>query len=385
MRVLLACDKFKGSLSGAQVNRILAKVWRSLAPGVELDCCPIADGGEGSTEAVVLARSGSLTQVATLNAFDEPIEAPLGLLPPLGDQPDAVAEMSAASGLALLAGRPLDPWRANTKGTGLLMTEAKRLGASHLLLGIGGSATNDGGCGMAQALGYRFLDASGQPLTILPRDLKQLAHIEPPAQKLDLRVSVACDVTNPLLGPQGCSAVYGPQKGVKQPELFDEALAHLVEVVKKDLGLDLSQRPGSGAAGGLGYGLQVFAGATLQPGFEWIAHALELERRVAGADLIITGEGRMDHQTLHGKGPMGLAHMAAHHHKPILAIAGRIEDRDLLSRHFADLVACSPDDLNLDEAIAGASALLEQAASANLERWRHLAASFSKTCSQPPC
>jgi glycerate kinase len=373
VRVLLACDKFKGSLSGAEVNRILAETWLRLVPDCDVDCCPIADGGEGTTQAVVIARGGRIASVPSLNALDEPIESEIGLLPPLDGQPDAVAEMSSASGLAMLAGRRLEPLRANTRGTGLLMMAARNMGAGHLLLGIGGSATNDGGCGMAQALGFRFLDASGRELQVLPRDLMHLHRILPPPQPLGLQISVACDVTNPLLGPQGCSAVYGRQKGIDDPQPHEQALAHLAMIVKKDLGLDLAGAAGSGAAGGLGFGLQVFAAAKLQSGFDWIASLLGLEARVAAADLIITGEGRMDQQTLHGKGPMGVASLAAMHGKPVVAIAGRLEHAESLAAHFADLVSCSPPHLELEAAMKQAAALLEQAALGALPRWQQLA------------
>jgi glycerate kinase len=280
--------------------------------------------------------------------------------------------MSAACGLAMVSDLPLDPATASTYGTGLMMLDAIRCEAKRIIIGIGGSATNDGGTGMARALGFRFLDDQGKELQNLPQDLDRLHRIERPAvgafarmrgDGLDLaneptEVLVACDVTNPLLGPEGCTRVYGPQKGVEDFAYFESRLERLAQIVERDLGVNPAEVPGAGAAGGLGFGLMAFCGAKLTSGFDLIADLIDLRRRVAAADFVITGEGRIDAQTLHGKGPMGVALMARELGKPVTAIAGLIEAREALSPHFDHLIQVKPDTMPIPEAIQKARELL---------------------------
>jgi len=320
--------------------------------GDEIDLCPIADGGEGTAEAIISAKKGSWRGCQTVDAQNRLMTAQYGQL-----ASEAVLEMSAASGLAIISDLPLQPASANTYGTGLMMLDAIRQGAEKIIIGLGGSATNDAGTGMAHALGFRFLDEHGLPLCSLPQDLNRLHHIQAPTS-WNTEVLVACDVTNPLLGPEGCTRVYGPQKGVTNFAFFETRLERLTQVVERDLGVNPAEIPGSGAAGGLGFGLMAFCGAKITSGFDLIAELIDLERRIQAADLVITGEGRIDAQTLHGKGPMGVARIARAFGKPVAAIAGLIESRDSLTPHFDHLIQVKPESMTVSEAIRNARELL---------------------------
>ncbi|MBL9133119.1 MAG: glycerate kinase [Verrucomicrobiaceae bacterium] len=356
MRILIAPDKFKGSLSATTVAQIIAEAFQKHPGRCELDLCPIADGGEGTAEAIITAKNGQWVDCSTVDAQNRPVTARYGLVVDPGPA-EAVMEMSAASGLAIVSDLPLDPATASTHGTGLMMLDAICRGAKRTVIGIGGSATNDGGTGMARALGFRFLDEQGGELETLPRDLDRLARIEAPAAGRPT-ILVACDVTNPLLGPEGCTRVYGPQKGVKDFDAFESRLERLVRIVRRDLGVNPAEVPGAGAAGGLGYGLMAFCGAKLTSGFDLIADIIDLRRRVQAADLVITGEGRLDAQTLHGKGPMGVALMAREHGKRVAAVAGLIEARDALAPHFDHLIQVKPESMPVAEAMQRGRELL---------------------------
>ena len=364
MRVLIAVDKFKGSLTAAQVAAAIATGLRRGGLNAEITLCPIADGGEGTTDALVTAFDGQRLSVATQDALGRPLTAAYGLIPtPTGRV--AILEMSAASGLALVADLPPDPHRASTYGTGLLLRDAARQPVDKILIGIGGSATNDGGIGLAHALGYRFLDPAGQPVTDLPARFEQVVNIEPPLAPLPLPpIEVACDVDNPLLGPRGATRIYGPQKGVREADLpfFEARLQHLADLVARDLHSDPRHLPGAGAAGGLGFGLIAFAHARLASGFDLVANAVGLREKIAAADLIITGEGRLDAQTLSGKGPVGVARLARAHGKRVVAIAGTIEPHVGLEAEFDHLLATKPDAMPLPEAIARGASLIEATA-----------------------
>lgn len=381
MRILIASDKYKGSLTATQAAQTIARVLKQALPDVELDLCPIADGGEGTVEAMVTALGGEWKTVPTQDAQGRPIQAAYGWC---GDQ--AIMEMSAASGLALVNDLTLNPKTASTYGTGLMLRQALEQGAQRIVIGIGGSATNDGGLGMASALGYQFLDAAGQGIPAVMEEVMRMARVEkkPSAQSSALSpqspamaasqntghcelgtehfscpILVACDVDNPLLGQKGATRVYGPQKGVTDPAWFEERLEHLADLVSRDLGPDPRDVPGAGAAGGLGWGLMAFCGARLTNGFDLVADQIGLEARVAKADLVITGEGRLDAQTLHGKGPVGIAQMARRLVKKVIAFAGAVEDSPLLHSHFDFTRATKPADMPLAEAIARAEELLE--------------------------
>ncbi len=360
MRILIAIDKFKGSIPATLAAQTIQSALIQAIPGVECDLCPIADGGEGTTEAVITAQQGQWCEAPTFDAQSRPLTARYGLLRASG-QLEAVMEMSAASGLALVSDRPLDPATATTFGTGLLLQDAIHRSVRRIIIGIGGSATNDAGIGMAAALGFRFLDATGAPLTPLMQNMHLLAKIERPAPRTLPEILVACDVDNPLLGPHGCTRVYGPQKGVQDFPFFESRLQRLADTAQRDLGLDHRALPGAGAAGGLGYGLMTFCTATLTSGFDLIASILHLRARIATADLVITGEGRLDAQTLHGKGPIGVAQMARALGKPVAAFAGAISAAPELRNHFDLLCAIKPQEMPLPEAMRRGPALLAAA------------------------
>lgn len=353
MRILLASDKFKGSLAAPAVADALRTGLAEVFPGAEFDACPIADGGEGTTEAMVGALGGEWAEATVPDAQGRPRVARFGLVPA---ERRAILEMSAASGLALVADLPLDPARASTIGTGELLLAARRHGAEKVVLGIGGSATNDGGLGLALALGHRF-ERRGEPfvptLATLPEaDCLHLA----PAPFAELLV--ACDVDNPLLGPRGATRIYGPQKGVRDFAWFEARLAHLADLAATARGTDPRDTPGAGAAGGLGFGLLAFAGGRLTPGFELVAAQVGLAARVARADLVVTGEGRLDEQSLQGKGPVGVARLARQHGKPVLGVAGAVADSAELRAQFDLLLGIKPAAMPLAEAMARTAELL---------------------------
>lgn len=352
MRVLIASDKYKGSLTATQVAQTIAQGLGETLPGIVCDLCPIADGGEGTTEAMITALGGEWVTVATADAQGRERQARYGRC---ADQ--AVMEMSAASGLALVNDLSLNPHTASTYGTGVMLKHALDRGVKKIVIGIGGSATNDGGLGMAAALGYRFLDAAGQDVPAVLAEVLRMRHIQSPCATF-CPILVACDVDNPLLGEKGATRVYGPQKGVKEPLWFEERLEHLADLVARDLGTDPREVPGAGAAGGLGWGLMAFMGARLTNGFDLVAEQIGLEARVAQADLVITGEGRLDSQTLHGKGPVGIAQMARRLGKKVAAFAGGIEDSPALQSQFDFTRATKPASMPLAEAIARAEELL---------------------------
>jgi glycerate kinase len=358
MRILIASDKYKGSLSAREVAEIVREVLTKGLPDCEIDLCPIADGGEGTTEAMVTALNGQWIETQTLDAQARGLNARYGWIT---HEREAVLEMSAASGLALVSDQPLNPQQASTHGTGLMILDAMHRGAKKLIIGIGGSATNDGGLGMAAALGYQFLDDQNQAIQPVIADLHRLDRIVPPAIVFP-EILVACDVDNPLLGPQGATRIYGAQKGVTDFVFFEDRLKKLADIAARDLGCDSRLIPGSGAAGGLGYGLMTFCGARLVSGFDLISEQIGLEERLAKADLIITGEGRLDAQTLHGKGPIGVALMARRLGKAVVAFAGSIEDSAAVRAHFDLAYAIKPSHMPLSQAIAEAPALLATAA-----------------------
>jgi glycerate kinase len=310
VRILVAPDKFRGTLTARQAAEAVATGWQRARPGDELDLVPMADGGEGTMQALTQALGGRIVPATVTGPLGDPVDAAFGLAPS-DDGRLGLIEMATASGLALVPEARRDVLAATTRGTGELMTLAIDAGADRLVVCIGGSATNDGGAGMAGALGARLLDAAGAPIADGGEALATLVHIDlTHLHPVLARVSVlgACDVDNPLTGPSGASAVYGPQKGASPDDvaLLDRALGHLAAVVQRDLGVDLREEPGAGAAGGLGFGLLAFCGARLRPGVEVVMDAVGLPRRIAGADLVITGEGSLDEQSLHGKVPAGV-------------------------------------------------------------------------------
>ena len=367
IRLLIASDKFKGSLSGPETCAAIADGFRdALGDSVEISIAPIADGGEGMARGITEARGGEWVTATVADPLGRPVESGFGLITDdVNGQRIGVIEMAEASGLWRLASDELDPWRASTFGTGELMRQAiEQHGATRLLLGIGGSATNDGGTGMALALGFRFLDASGEAVEDLPARLNNVTRIVAPERSLP-SVEVACDVTNPLLGPNGCTRVYGPQKGVVESEFerHEARLAHLVTLIGEK-GHAAAIEPGSGAAGGLGFGCLALLDASLRPGFELVAEVLGLEAAVRDADLVITGEGKLDSQTLQGKAPAGIAALARDLGKPVAALAGIIaEGADAaLSERFDFFAALAAEDLSVEESMQRAAPLLRDTA-----------------------
>lgn len=361
MRVLLACDKFKGSMGAAEA---CAAIRAGLPEDWEVSLCPIADGGEGFTEAMLAGSGGRRVGAPCTDALGRPVEAEYGIYE-RGGETVAVLEMSAASGIWRIPAAERAPRRASTYGTGLLMRHAVEVsGAGRLLVGIGGSATNDGGAGMAAALGTRFLDEKGVELEPVPEALARLHAVEEGGRMPLPEVVVACDVDNPLAGPRGASAVFGPQKGAGPEDVafLDGVLQRLAEVSGAERQAAV---PGAGAAGGLGFGLMRFAGARLVPGFDLVAEALGLAERIAAADLVITGEGSLDAQTLGGKGPAGVAAMARAAGVPVMAVAGRVEDA---ARPLFD-AALSLESLGLpvEECIARGPELLQRLVEENGE------------------
>jgi glycerate kinase len=327
MRVLVAPDKFRGTLSARQAADAVAAGWRRIRPGDDLDLAPMADGGEGTMDALVSALGGRVERRRVAGPLGDPVEAAFGIAEAHVGRV-GVVEMALASGLALLDVTRRDPLHTTTRGTGELMAAAIDAGVERLVVCIGGSATNDGGTGMATALGARFLDGAGRSIGPGGGGLTALARIDLSAMHPGLSrivMSGACDVDNPLTGPNGASAVYGPQKGASPDDVsvLDHALAHLAAVVERDLGVALDHEPGSGAAGGLGFGLLAFCGARLRPGVEVVIDAVGLRDRIARADLVITGEGSLDAQSLHGKTPAGVLEASSLARVPVAIVCGR--------------------------------------------------------------
>ncbi len=323
--IAIATDSFKGTLSSLQAATCIEKGLKRVLRNIVVRKIPMADGGEGTARTVVEAAGGRMVHCLASDPLGRRIRAAFGLI---RNGRTAVIEMATASGLVRLQPDERNPLKASTRGTGELIRRALDKGALNILVGIGGSATNDGGTGMARALGVRFLDGNGRDLPEGGEALGRLKSID--MSKLDYRlagtvVDVACDVTNPLTGKSGATQVYGPQKGATPAmvDTLDHALGNLALVIKRDIGISILRVPGGGAAGGLGAGLMAFCGARLRPGIDIVMEAVGLERRLRGCHLVITGEGGMDAQTLNGKTPAGVARIAKSLGIPVIAIAGR--------------------------------------------------------------
>jgi glycerate kinase len=366
VKIVIAPQAFKGSLDAAHVAQAIARGTHQIFPDAELVVLPVADGGEGTVKALVQASGGRTITTRVMGPLETPVNATWGLL---GDGETAAIEMAAASGLPLIRRDQRNPMRTTTFGTGELIRHALDYDVRRLIIGIGGSATNDGGAGMAQALGARFLDAHGESL---PRgggnlrflDRIEIAGLDPRLQAVD--VLVACDVNNPLVGVDGATYVYGPQKGAdpQMIEELDRALDRYAEIVKRDVGRDVRDVPGSGAAGGLGAGLIAFLNARLKPGVEIVFEAIGLELKLRGADLVITGEGRMDQQDLYGKAPMEVAKRAHDLGIPCIAVVGSTgRDYHVVYDHGLDAVIGTVNrPMPMDRAIAESARLIAEAA-----------------------
>ncbi|APW63398.1 glycerate kinase [Paludisphaera borealis] len=366
MRVVIAPDKFKGSLTASQAAQAMARGVRSVLPSAEIEQVPMADGGEGIVEALVAATGGTFHTAEATGPLGKPVQARFGML---GDGRTAVVEMATASGLVLVPADKRDPLSTTTRGTGELLLAAVAAGARRLIVGIGGSASNDGGAGLAQALGFRLLDSDGQEIGPGGGPLGRLARIEPGGRTPGLsgvEIAVACDVTNPLCGPDGASAVYGPQKGAT-PEMvaeLDRNLTRLAQVVERDLGVSIATIPGAGAAGGLGGGLVAFAGGRLERGIDLVIDAVGLKDHLKRADLCLTGEGSLDAQSAFGKTAVGVARLARSFGCPTIALVGSIGDgaEKALDEGIDAYFSICPGPIRLETAVAEASNLLEKAA-----------------------
>lgn len=364
MKIIIAPDSFKECLTATQVARHIANGIRSVYPSAEIIRIPIADGGEGTVEAMVTATNGTIIRVGSVDALMRPIESFFGVL---GNGTTAVIEMAAASGIELIEPGERNPMVASTFGTGLLIKEALERGFTDIIIGIGGSATNDGGMGMAKALGYKFQDKNGNEIGNGGGELSQLAKIDASGVNPLLskaRMIAACDVTNPLCGPNGASAVFGPQKGAtpEMVEILDQNLKNLAHRMEADLGKSVAETPGAGAAGGLGAGLLAFAAATLTPGFEMVKEITWLEEQIKTADLIFTAEGKIEFQTQFGKTPFGVAQIASKYKVPVIALAGMIGEgaEVLLEKGITAYFALADKPMTLEESKANAAQLLEK-------------------------
>ncbi len=324
MRIIIAPQSLKGSLTAAEAGQAIARGVRVVYPEAEIDIVPVADGGEGTVQALVDATGGELVQQTVTGPLGKPVAAFFGLL---GDGRTAAIEMAACAGLPLVPLNQRDPRFTTTFGVGELIVAALNRGCHHFIIGIGGSATNDGGAGMVQALGASLLTAKGTKIAqggaaLATLSSISLENIDPRLQQC--KIEVASDVTNPLCGPLGASAVYGPQKGAT-PQMvmqLDAALAHYAQIIERDLGHSVKDVPGAGAAGGMGAGLIAFLHATLRPGAQIVLEAVRLEERVRTADLVITAEGQLDGQTAYGKSVGAVAGLAKRYGLPVLALAG---------------------------------------------------------------
>ena len=359
MKIVIAPDSYKESLSALEVATAIELGFREIWPEADYVKIPVADGGEGTVEAMVAATQGHLVHVDVTGPLGNTIQAFYGLS---GDERTAFIEMAAASGLAQVPANLRDPLKTTSWGTGELIRHALDAGVEHIIIGIGGSATNDGGAGMVQALGARLLDAQDEDIAHGAIGLESLTRID--ISQLDprlagCRIEVACDVTNPLTGKEGASVVFGPQKGATAEMIprLDRALTHYAQLIARDLDVNVLELAGGGAAGGMGAALYAFCGAQLRRGIEIVTDALRLDACVADADLVVTGEGRIDSQTIHGKVPVGVAKIAKRYNKPVIGIAGSLTaDVGVVHQHGLDAVfsviytICS-----LDEALKNAS------------------------------
>lgn len=373
MKLVIAPDSFKESLSASAVAQAIASGWLRVYPDAEVLCCPMADGGEGTVDAVLAVTTGERRECTVAGPLGAPVQAHWGWLP---DQ-QAMIEMAAASGLHLVPAAERDVRLASSYGTGELIRAALDAGARRIVLGLGGSATNDAGAGLLQALGVRFLGADGNELAPGGAALARLQHID--LTGLDTRlaqveVMVAADVDNPLCGPKGASAIFGPQKGATplQVAQLDRALAHFADVMAATLGDDVRYHPGVGAAGGLGFAAKAVLKAQFRPGVELVAELCGLAQMLRDADLVITGEGRLDGQSLHGKTPVGVARLARSVGVPVIALAGSLGEgyQRLYAEGIGAAFSLAPGPLTLEQAMQDAGAQLAARAADLARLWQ---------------
>ena len=365
LRIIVAPDSYKGSVSALGVANAIEKGILSVFPEAEVCKIPMADGGEGTVEAMVSATGGRIIAEHVMGPLGDTVEAFWGIM---GDGETAVIEMAAASGLTLVPPQSRDPRITTTFGTGQLIKAALDAGMRSIIIGIGGSATNDGGVGMCKALGIKFLDRKGQELPNGGSSLDNLQNID--ITGIDSRLSttkimVACDVDNPLCGPRGASAVYGPQKGatVEMVSQLDTALEKYACIAQQVTGKKVMDYPGAGAAGGLGAGLLLFTNAELRPGVDIVLEIMNFSELAANAQLVITGEGRTDFQTAYGKAPVGVAKLAKQYNVPVVCLSGGLGTGadDVLNHGIDGLMSVTPHPMTLEECMNMGPTLIEAA------------------------
>ncbi|HBC82177.1 MAG TPA: glycerate 2-kinase [Escherichia sp.] len=358
MKIVIAPDSYKESLSATEVAQAIEKGFREIFPDAHYVSVPVADGGEGTVEAMIAATQGAEHTASVTGPLGERVDARWGMS---GDGNTAFIEMAAASGLALVPPELRNPLITTSRGTGELILRALEHGARNIIIGIGGSATNDGGAGMVQALGAKLCDANGTEIghgggSLMSLNTIDISGLDPRLASCTIRV--ACDVTNPLTGEQGASCIFGPQKGATDAQIveLDNNLSHYADVIKKSLRVDVKAVPGAGAAGGMGAALMAFLGAELRSGIEIVTQALNLEEHIHDCTLVVTGEGRIDSQSIHGKVPVGVAKVAKKYHKPVIGIAGSLtHDVGVVHQYGIDAVFSVLTSIGtLEEAFRGA-------------------------------
>ena len=339
MNITIAIDSFKGSLSSMEAGQAVAEGIRRVMPSAEIRIRPLADGGEGTTEALTAGLGGELKSLTVTGPLGRPVTASYGLI---RERKMAVLEMASAAGLTLISQEERNPLEATTYGVGEMIRDAIGEGCRHFLVGIGGSATNDGGTGMLSALGFQFLDSEGHPIPLGAKGLENLARISAENARLELSqcsFHIACDVTNPLCGENGCSAVYGPQKGA-DPEMIGQMalwMERCGDLAARTFPAADKEAPGAGAAGGLGFAFLTFLNGSLESGVGMVLKEINLKDDIRDADLVITGEGRLDAQTVMGKAPIGVAHLAKEYGKPVIAFSGAVtREAGLCNQHGID-------------------------------------------------
>ncbi len=366
MKIVVAPDSYKGSLTAKEVADCIENGIKKVDRNIEIVKVPMADGGEGTVQSLVDATAGEIINLRVKDPLMREIDSFYGIL---GDGKTAIIEMAAASGLPLLNKKERNPMKTTTYGTGQLIKDALDKGCRHIIIGLGGSATNDGGCGMVMALGGKFIDTKGECIQWGAENLDKIEKID--LSSMDTRIKecnvvAACDVRNPLVGPEGASYVFAKQKGAdeKMTEELDEKLKHYGRLIEKEIGVEVLNYPGAGAAGGLGAGLLTFLDAEIVRGIDTVSEITKIEEYIKNSDLVITGEGMIDFQTAYGKTPFGVANIAKKYNVPVIAIAGGIGERaeELYDKGFNSIFSIVEKPMVLEEAICNADILLEKTA-----------------------
>lgn len=365
MKIVVAPDSFKGSLTAKAVAEAIESGIKSVYEKANIIKIPMADGGEGTVQSLVDGSRGKIIKVKVKGPLLKEVDAFYGIL---GDGKTAVIEMAAASGLPLIAKEERNPLKTTTYGTGELIKHALNMGCRNIIIGIGGSSTNDGGSGMAAALGIKFLNQNGENIGFGGEGLASLHRVDVSnmdARIKECKITAACDVDNPLCGPTGASHVFGPQKGADEEmiKILDNNLSNYADVIKRDLNIEIKDVPGAGAAGGMGGGLLAFFNTKLKSGVEIVIETTNLEENIKDADLVITGEGMIDYQTAFGKTPFGVAMLAKKYNIPVIAIAGGIGKGTeiLYDKGITSIFSIVDKPMQLEEAVEDASILLEKA------------------------